>query len=97
MFTETYSFEWDDRKAEDNLRKHKISFLTASLVFEDPFLLVEEDESEDYGEIRLLATGVVKSVTIIVAYTDREDRTRIISARKANRHEQRAYDQGKAT
>jgi uncharacterized protein len=87
-------FEWDDAKAEANLRKHKISFRAASRVFDDPLVLVEQDFSEDYGEDRFLATGRAEDLLISDAYTERGDRIRIISARKANSDEQRAYDRG---
>jgi uncharacterized DUF497 family protein len=85
-------FEWDDAKAEANLRKHRISFRAASRVFDDVFALIEQDVSEDYDENRYLATGLVEGLLITVAYTERDDRVRIISARKANKNEQRAYD-----
>jgi hypothetical protein len=78
---------------EANLRKHKIGFRAASRVFSDPLVMIEQDLSEDYGEVRFLATGRVEGVPITVAYTERGDCIRIISARKANRHERRAYDQ----
>jgi uncharacterized DUF497 family protein len=57
-------------------------------------VLIERDVSEDYGEDRFLAVGRVGGLLITVAYTEREDRIRIISARKANSDERRAYDQG---
>jgi uncharacterized protein len=84
---------WDDAKAEANLRKHKVSFRAASRVFNHPLVLIEQDLSEDYGEDRFLATGRVEGVLITVVYTEPGDRVRIISARKANNHERRAYDQ----
>ena len=84
-------FEWDNAKAEANLRKHKISFRAASRVFNDPLVLIEQDLSEDYGEDRFLAIGRVEGLLVTVAFTERGDCTRIISARKANSHEQRAY------
>ena len=89
---EADEFEWDDAKAAANLRKHKISFRAASRVFDDPLVLIEQDVAEDDGEDRFLAIGRVEGVLITIAYTERDDRTRIISARKANNHEQRAYD-----
>jgi uncharacterized protein len=91
---ESDGFEWDDAKAEANRRKHKISFHAASRVFDDPLVLIVHDTGEDYGEDRFLATGLVEDVLIAVAYTERGDRFRIISARKANADERRAYDQG---
>lgn len=89
---ESDEFEWDDVKAEANLRKHKISFREARRVFDDPFALIEQDLTEDYDEDRFLATGRVESLLVMVAFTERGDRIRIISARKANRDEQKAYD-----
>ena len=91
---ESNEFEWDELKAEANFRKHKISFREASRVFEDPFVLIEQDLTEDYGEDRFLATGLVEGLLIIVSYTERSERIRIISARKAISDEQRAYDKG---
>jgi uncharacterized protein len=84
-------FEWDDIKAEANLRKHKISFQKARRVFDDLFALVEQDLSEDFGEDRFLATGMVEGLLVAVVFTERGERIRLISARKANSHEQRRY------
>jgi uncharacterized DUF497 family protein len=85
-------FEWDGRKAAINLRVHKISFLEARLVFNDVFALIEQDLSQDYGEDRYLATGMVEGRLLTVVFTERGERTRIISARKANTDERRKYD-----
>ena len=63
-------------------------------MFDDPLVLIEQDFSEDYGEDRFLATGRVEGLLVTVIYTERGDSIRIISARKANSDEQRAYDQG---
>jgi uncharacterized DUF497 family protein len=84
-------FEWDEDKAEANLRKHKISFQEASRAFDDLFALIEQDLSEDFGEDRFLATGMVEGSLITVVYTERDERIRIISARKANSDEQKRY------
>jgi uncharacterized protein len=84
-------FEWDDVKAETNLRKHKISFQEARRVFDDLFALVEQDLNEGFEEDRLVATGMVEGLIIVVVYTERGERIRLISARKANSHEQRRY------
>jgi uncharacterized DUF497 family protein len=85
-------FEWDDAKAEANLRKHKISFRAASRVFDDPLVLIEQDLAEDYGEDRFVAVGRVEGLLITVVFTERGERVRIVSARKANNDERRAYD-----
>jgi uncharacterized DUF497 family protein len=90
-------FEWDERKAALNLRRHKVSFQGARGVFDDAFALIEQDVSEEYGEDRFLAIGMVEGVLIGVVYTERGERIRIISARKANNHEQRKYYQGQAS
>jgi len=84
-------FEWDEVKAETNLRRHKISFREARRVFEDFFALIEQDLSDFYGEDRFLAIGMVDGVLLTVVYTERGERIRIISARKASSNEQRKY------
>ena len=89
---ESDDFEWDDGKAEANLRKHKISFRAASIVFDDPLVLIKQDLAEDYGEDRFVAVGRVEGLLITVVFTERGERVRIISARKANNDERRAYD-----
>lgn len=90
-------FEWDERKAASNLRRHKLSFLRARRVFDDAFALVEQDIGEDYGEQRFLAIGMIDGLLVTVVYTERGERIRIISARKANSHEQRKYYQSQAS
>jgi uncharacterized protein len=52
-------FEWDHGKATANFKKHGVCFEHAVFAFEDPFALVEYDESEDYGENRFILTGRV--------------------------------------
>ena len=85
-------FEWDAAKAEANLRKHNVSFQTARRVFDDAFAVYGIDDSHD--EDRIVITGMVDGVLLTIIYTDRHDRIRIISARKATRHEQRDYYRG---
>jgi uncharacterized DUF497 family protein len=84
-------FEWDDLKAEANLKKHGVSFREARRVFDDIFALVEEDVDADPREDRFLATGMVGDTLIMVVYTERGSRVRLISARRATVHEQRRY------
>ena len=91
-------FEWDEVKNGRNLRKHKISFETAKMVFDDPHALSDREREVD-DEERWQAVGViVGSVTVVVAYTyrqeDRGEVIRIISARKASPAERRAYEEG---
>lgn len=91
-------FEWDPAKAESNLRKHHVSFETATRVFADPFALVKQDRIEN-GEHRWQTLGIVdSSLLLLVAHTVRgdEDGTeviRIISARRAEPKERKRYEQ----
>ena len=89
-------FEWDDEKADRNLRDHGLSFEDAVPVFLDPYRLEVEDDREDYGETRYYTIWMVNGVVLAVVFTWREDRVRIISARKATRAEQRKYDENRA-
>jgi uncharacterized protein len=84
-------FEWDDDKAADNAAKHRVSFEHARAAFADAFNVSEYDDREDYGEDRYLLTGMVLGTLLLVAYTEHGDRIRIISARRATRHEQDDY------
>ena len=84
-------FEWDDEKARGNLVKHGVDFEDAKSVFHDPDLLDVPDESMDYGEERYKALGMARGRLIAVVYTLRDGRTRIISARAADRKEHRDY------
>jgi uncharacterized protein len=84
-------FEWDDRKATANARKHAVTFEMARDVFKDPFAIDELDDRADFGEVRFATTGMVEGRLLFVAYTMRGERIRIISARGAEPHEQRRY------
>ncbi len=82
-------FEWDDKKAESNFRKHGIQFEEAALVFDDPFAVSEQDRIEN-GEQRWQTIGAVGGVLLLlVAHTvysedDGIEVVRIISARRAD-------------
>lgn len=83
-------FEWDDAKARSNLEKHGVSFEEASAVFDDPNALVEQDESDPYEE-RWATIGLADDRIFFVVSVERRERIRIISARRADRHEQDRY------
>lgn len=86
-------FAWDDEKNRTNIRDHKLDFADVPPVFEGP-MLVELDDRIEYGEDRWAAIGLLHGIVVIVVYTERRrDTIRIISARKANRHERRKYEQ----
>lgn len=84
-------FEWDDAKANDNLRKHGVSFAAAALAFRDPFAVEWIDERQPYGEERIVLLGSSGGIVLTVIYTERGPRIRIISARRATKHEQDHY------
>jgi uncharacterized protein len=88
-------FEWDADKAASNLEKHKLSFELARSVFNDPFMIQWVDDRRDYGELRLIAVGVVFERALTVCYTLRGGRIRLINARKANPNEEYRYEQAK--
>ncbi len=85
------SFDWDDDKAEENYAKHGVSFELAELVFSDPFAVERVDDRQDYGEERFILIGMAREVVLFVVYTEREERIRLISARRATRLERDDY------
>ncbi len=86
-------YVWDPEKAKSNYRKHRVLFSEARMVFDDPLMLVYEDGEHSFMEQRYLAMGrSVDSRLLLVAYTERADVIRIISAREATRRERRAYE-----
>ncbi|MGO9127291.1 MAG: BrnT family toxin [Terriglobales bacterium] len=90
-------FEWHSAKAEANLRTHGVSFDLAKTVFRDPFAIERLDDRADYGEARFVMTGMAEgNILLFVAYTECEERIRIISARRATQHEQDDYFQQNA-
>jgi uncharacterized DUF497 family protein len=88
----TREIEFDPEKAAINLRVHKINFEDAALVFVDPLRIERRDDSEENtaGEERWQTLGMVDKVLFVV-YTERGDKTRLISARAANKAERRSY------
>ena len=83
--------EWDELKDRANRAKHGIGFEEAVSVFDGPVLSAVDDR-EDYGEDRWVTVGLLEAVVVIVVvHTDRDGKTRLISARKANRKERRTY------
>ena len=84
-------FEWDDDKAASNAEKHGVSFAAARSVFRDPFAIELLDDRMDYGEKRYILFGIAHGSVLVVMYTERQSRNRIISARKAEPNEQKFY------
>ena len=84
-------FEWDPVKEARNIRDRDLDFETASHIW-DASVVEKIDARKDYGEVRILAFGKVNRRLMAVLFTWRGTRRRIISARKANRREQRRFE-----
>ncbi|MBW4647508.1 MAG: BrnT family toxin [Kastovskya adunca ATA6-11-RM4] len=88
-------FEWNPDKAALNIEKHDISFQEAATVFNDPLSVTFPDPHHSIGESRYIIIGVSRfDQLLVVAHTDRVEKVRIISARKATRQERRFYEEG---
>ncbi len=88
-------FEWDPRKAKLNRSKHRVTFSEAATVFGDPQAVTYPDPEHSEAEDRYVTFGYSQEVRLlVVAHTDREERTRIISARSASANERRIYEEG---
>jgi uncharacterized protein len=81
---------WDEAKRRLNLKKHGIDFRDADEIFDGPTVTAEDDRSA-YGEQRLVSLGVLNGVVVSMTYTERNGDMRIISIRKALKHETRTY------
>ena len=89
-----YNFEWDPKKAEANLSKHGVSFTEAVTAFGDPLSMNMADPDHSEGEERYIVLGTSDRYRLlVVSYTERPPRTRIISARLATRHERKQYEE----
>jgi hypothetical protein len=89
------NFEWDNDKAQRNLRKHGVSFDEASIAFGDPFSVTIDDPDHSIDEQRLLLLGqTLNGKLLVIGHLDDGETIRIISARMAERHERRQYEEG---
>jgi uncharacterized protein len=88
-------FEWDPDKERANRERHGADFTEAATVFGDPLELTISDPDHSVGEFRFLSIGhSARNRILVVSYTEREDRIRIISARTASPKERRQYESG---
>jgi uncharacterized DUF497 family protein len=83
-------FEWDENKNRINIENHHVSFSQAAKIF-DGDVLEWEDTRKEYGETRIIAIGRSEGRLLRVVYTERGNKIRIISARKANKNDRRNY------
>ena len=83
-------FEWDENKRMTNLNKHGIDFEDVRIIFDGDTVTVEDDRY-NYGEQRLVTFGFLRGSIVSVTHTEYGDVIRVISARKATKHEQQLY------
>ena len=90
-----YEFEWNEMKAQANVRRHGVSFEEASTVFGDPLAILLPDPDHSEGEERFLVLGLSsRQRVLVVSHAERPPRTRLISARPATRYERGQYEEG---
>jgi uncharacterized protein len=90
------AFEWDESKAAVNRRKHGVTFEEASTVFADPLSVTIYDPVHSDDEDRFIILGESqRRRLLVVVFTDRGDRIRIITARVATRRERKDYEKGR--
>ncbi|MBA4418842.1 MAG: hypothetical protein C0392_13185 [Syntrophus sp. (in: bacteria)] len=88
------TFEWDEVKARENLRKHKVSFAEGKTIFGDPFLFTFPDDDSLETEERFVNIGLsAKYRVLVLIHTERHGKIRIISCRKATARERRKYEE----
>lgn len=87
-------FEWDETKAQSNVKKHGVTFEEAVSVFSDPLAAIFTDERHSGGELREIIVGhSTRGWLMLVCFTERGQAIRVISARQATKHERRDYEQ----
>ena len=84
--------EWDEGKRRANYAKHGLDFRHAEKVFEG-ITVTAEDIRQDYGEKRFISLGRLEDIVVVIVYTERSEKTRIISMRKANQKESKGYEE----
>ena len=86
-------FEWDPRKAKENLKKHGVSFDEAVTAFYDPLSATFDDPDHSTAEQRYITIGFSsKDRLLVVAHVERGRNTRIITARPATTHERKKHE-----
>ena len=90
-------YEWDERKARQNIARHGVPFEYAVRLFLDSQRQDAEDARRDYGEERRLTLGRIEGRLFVVVYTVRGKIIRPISARKADERERRKCDEALST
>ena len=86
-------FEWDEPKRKTNLRRHGIDFVGCEAIFAGTVKTMIDDRA-DYGEERFVTFGLLDDRVVAVIHTEAADTIRVISIRKAKRHEQTLFFEG---
>jgi hypothetical protein len=86
-------FEWDENKAQSNIQKHGVTFEEAAEVFFDPFYQTGDASMNDKEERDFIIGYTFSQRLLLAVFTERSDRTRIISARSATRAERKVYEE----
>ncbi|MGK7943243.1 MAG: BrnT family toxin [Microcystaceae cyanobacterium] len=87
-------FEWDQQKAYYNLEKHGVSFEDAKIVFKDPLAVIFDDKWHSVGENREIIIGKDRTYRLLlVCFTERNNKIRIISARLTTKKERQNYEE----
>jgi uncharacterized DUF497 family protein len=90
----SFEFEWDDAKAKANLKKHGVSFAEALTVFVDPLARIFDDPDHSENEVREIIVGYsTKPRLLVVGFTERSRRVRLIHARRATKPEQKRHEE----
>jgi uncharacterized DUF497 family protein len=88
------TFEWDPAKAVANQRTHGVSFEEAATTFQDPLAKIHSDPDHSESEDRAMLVGhSTAGRLLLVAFTDRQGRIRLISARATTRRERQEYEE----
>ena len=89
----SFKFEWDRQKAEVNSQKHQITFKEATTVFRDRLAYIFDDEGHSEDELREIIIGYSNNNRVLlISFMERNERIRIIGARKAEPAERRKYE-----
>lgn len=90
----SFEFEWDPAKAEANRKRHGVTFEEALTVFADPLARIFDDQDHSADEKREIIIGhSVKQRLLLVCFTERAGRVRIINGRSATKGERQGYEQ----
>jgi hypothetical protein len=88
-------FEWDPKKAAENVKKHGVTFQEAATIFGDPLAITFSDPDHSMGENRYITFGMsLRRRLIVSSHTERMGKTIIINARLMDRKERKIYEEG---